>query len=76
MSRCSTRGMTKSSCFLPLDVLATDLGLSRQYLRRLAREGEIPYLDVNGRKRFDPEQVRIALRDFAAKQKQGQHEHY
>ena len=51
--------------YLPLDALAAALNLSRPYLRRLAREGRIPSLNVNGRLRFDEAQVRAALRRLA-----------
>lgn len=61
--------METCSEYLPLDALAVTLGLPRTYLRRLAREGEIPVLDVNGRQRFDESQVREALRRLAAEGK-------
>lgn len=51
--------------YLPLDALAATLGLSRSYLRRLARTGRIPSLNANGRLRFDELQVREALRRLA-----------
>ena len=47
--------------YLSLNALAMVLGLPRTYLRDLAEARRIPYLDVNGRKRFDEEQVRQAL---------------
>jgi len=51
--------------YLPLDALATTLGLPRPYLRRLTDEGRIPSLNVNGRLRFDELQVREALLSLA-----------
>jgi len=50
-----------ASEYLPLDALAATLGLPRSYLRRMAREGSIPALNVNGRLRFDEAAVREAL---------------
>ena len=57
--------------YLPLDALAAALNLPRPYLRRLAREGRIPALNVNGRLRFDEAQVREALRRLAAETRKG-----
>jgi len=57
--------------YLPLDALAATLNLPRPYLRRLAREGRIPVLHVNGRLRFDEVQVRGALRRLAADTRKG-----
>ena len=57
--------------YLSLDALAAALGLSRPYLRRLARTGQIPSLNVNGRFRFDELQVREALRQLAVKPTKG-----
>jgi predicted site-specific integrase-resolvase len=51
--------------YMPLDALAAALGLPRLYLRRLARMGKIPCLNVTGRLRFDEAQVREALRRLA-----------
>jgi excisionase family DNA binding protein len=55
-----------TSEYLPLDALAATVGLPRAYLRRLAREGRLPCLNVGGRLRFDEGQVREALRRLAA----------
>ncbi len=52
--------------YISLDVLAVALGLPRGYLQNLATTGHIPFLDVNGRKRFDEQQVREALTGLAA----------
>ena len=51
--------------YYSLDALAAAMGLPRTYLRNLAAAGDIPALDVNGRLRFDLEQVRDALRRLA-----------
>ena len=51
--------------FISLDALATTLGLPRAYLRRLAEQGKIPCLDVNGRLRFDEPAVRHALHELS-----------
>jgi len=58
---------TTSSQFVPLDALAAELALPRSYLRRLAEEGVVPALDVNGRLRFDVGAVRDALARIAAR---------
>ena len=63
--------MTKKQ-YIPLDCLAARIGLPRTYLRALADNGEIPYLNVNSRLRFDETDVREALAIKANKQKQGQ----
>ena len=55
----------ESKGYLPLEALAANLGLSQSYLRGLAKRRLIPYLDVNGRLRFDEAQVRAALIDIA-----------
>lgn len=51
--------------FVSLDVLAIRLNLPRTYLRQLVREGRIPVLTAGRLQRFDPEQVREALRNLA-----------
>ena len=53
--------------YLTLEALATILALPRTYLRDLANQGQIPYLDVNGRKRFIESEVRGVLAKRAAK---------
>ena len=53
-----------------MDVLVARLGLPRTYLKKLAACHEIPFLDVNGRKRFDESQVREALREKTTKRKE------
>jgi excisionase family DNA binding protein len=51
--------------YLPLDALAARLNLSARYLRQLADAKKIPSLDVNGRRRFDEQDVRDALKRLA-----------
>lgn len=53
------------SRFITLESLAARLWLPRTYLRRLAIEGAIPYLNVNGALRFEEDHVREALRRLA-----------
>ena len=50
--------------YVSLEALAAALGLPRAYLRRLADDGHIPSLNVNGRLRFDESSVRTALHDL------------
>ena len=49
-----------------LDGVARRLLLPKSYLQRLVAENKIPYLDVNGRKRFNPVAVKKALDKLAA----------
>ena len=58
--------MKDTQAYIPLDALATRLGLPRTYLRNLAKEKLIPCLNVNGRLRFDEGSVREALRCMAS----------
>jgi len=51
--------------FLSLEVLAATLGLPQAYLRNLAKQGQIPHLDVNGRMRFHEAEVREALSNLS-----------
>jgi excisionase family DNA binding protein len=55
------------SQYISLDVLASRLALPRTYLRDLVATKDIPFLNVRGRKRFDEQQVREALRTLAAR---------
>ena len=55
-------GMTTApTSFLPLDVVASRLGLPCKWIRDQADTGTIPCLKVNGRRLFDLESVRDAL---------------
>ncbi|HUT30840.1 MAG TPA: hypothetical protein VMX13_13695 [Sedimentisphaerales bacterium] len=63
--------------YIPLDSLATRLGLPKKYLKQLAEAGDIPCLDVNGRSRFNEAEVRVALSSLAQEPKhdlEGRHE--
>ena len=51
--------------YLSLTALAARLALPRTYLRRLADERKIPFLNVGGRKRFEEGGVRAALTDLS-----------
>jgi excisionase family DNA binding protein len=53
--------------FISLDTLARVLALPRGFLQELARDGAIPSLEVGGRMRFEPDAVREALRNLAAR---------
>jgi hypothetical protein len=52
--------------FVSLDVLSLSLGLPRAYLRRLTINGQLPYLDVSGRRRYKVADVESALAIVAA----------
>ncbi len=52
--------------FIPLDALATTLGLPRRWLRGEAMAGRIPSLIVGNRRLFNPDAVRQALERRAA----------
>jgi len=48
--------------YMTLECLALNLSLPKAYLRRLLREGKLPYIDTgNGRKRFNEVEIREAL---------------
>ncbi len=47
--------------YIAIDRLSKSLGLPSGFLKGLANKGSIPYLDVNGRKRFNERNVRDAL---------------
>lgn len=47
--------------YINLNVLAQNLGLPANYLRRLALNREIPCLNVNGKLRFDADAVEETL---------------
>ena len=46
---------------MPLDVLATELGVSRAWLGDEVKAGRIPHLQAGGRRLFDVNTVRRAL---------------
>ena len=51
--------------YITLDSLATRLNLPRVYLRGLAERGNIPFLSVRGRKRFNEGAVRATLKEMS-----------
>ena len=53
--------------YVSLEAVAAELGLPKSYLKQLAANKSIPYLNVNGRLRFDGPAVRQALHQLAAK---------
>jgi hypothetical protein len=53
--------------YISLNKLSNCLELPATYLKDLAKKGSIPALNVNGRLRFNPESVQLALDDLAAK---------
>jgi len=55
--------MTKQ--YLSLEALAATLGLPQKYIKNLAQQGQIPFLNVNGRKRFCEPEVRDALSELS-----------
>jgi excisionase family DNA binding protein len=57
----------EATTYHSLDSLAVTLGLPRRFLREQVQEGQIPYLKIGGRLRFDEGAVREALRELAAR---------
>ena len=55
----------ETNVYWSLDGLASELALPRGYLRELVFRGEIPFLCVRGRLRFDVQAVREALKRVA-----------
>jgi len=47
--------------YLPLEPMASRIGVPKSYLRQLAERRQVPFLDVNGRKLFYPPAVVDAL---------------
>jgi excisionase family DNA binding protein len=47
--------------YISLNRLSSRLGLSENYLRKLQREGKIPYLKIKNRTKFNEAEVREAL---------------
>ena len=61
--------------FVPLDALATTLGLPRQWLKTEADAGRIPFLKAGRRRVFDPDAVARVLSDRAsARTSEGVHD--
>ena len=59
--------------YLSLEALAATLGLPQKYLKDLVQNGKIPCLNVNGRLKFDPDNVRKALDRIASLSQRGNH---
>ena len=51
--------------WLPLEPMASRIGVPKAYLRRLAETKQVPFLNVNGRKLFYPPAVVEALNKLA-----------
>lgn len=52
--------------YISLEALAATLRLPQHYLRTLVSKNQIPYLNVNGRLRFNLNTVQVALDKLAA----------
>ena len=63
--------MTDETKLVPLDALATLLGVPRTWLSGEARAGRLPCLRIGRRLLFDPRAVRAILADRAAVQQGG-----
>ena len=61
------QGMETRISYISLEALSATLGLPKAYLKNLADSGEIPCLDVNGRRRFNRQAVRETLDSKASK---------
>jgi excisionase family DNA binding protein len=59
----------KTTVFISLEALAVTLGLPQSYLRGLATQDRIPFLNVNGRMRFNAEEVQKALVNLTHKER-------
>ena len=57
--------------YISLEVLAAKVGLPKAYLKELTAKGLIPSLNVSGRLRFNPDAVKAALNELAAKRGAG-----
>ena len=53
--------------YVSLEALAAIFGLPQNYLRELSKTHKIPLLNINGRLKFNPEAVKQALVELAAK---------
>jgi hypothetical protein len=58
---------TTKSKFETLEGLAAEFHLPQRYLRDLANQGKIPFLNVGGRLRFNPRAVADALDRIAVR---------
>jgi hypothetical protein len=53
--------------YISLEILSAKTNLPQKYLKELSGKDLIPYLNVNGRLRFNPSAVQEALDNLAAK---------
>ena len=51
--------------YITLDSLAARLNLPRSYLQGLVERGNMPFLSVRGRKRFNEEELRSVLKEMS-----------
>ena len=61
--------MENKNIYLSLEALSAMFGLPQTYLKRLADNKAIPFLDVGGRRKFNVEQVAAVLKEFSSSQK-------
>jgi hypothetical protein len=59
--------MFDESIFISLDKLSRHLGLPKCYLKSLADKGLMPFLEVNGHRRFDLAVAKEALKQLQHK---------
>jgi excisionase family DNA binding protein len=57
----------RTKIYIPLSIISKELGLPTTYLKELAEQHKIRALKVYGRLRFNPEAVKQALDELAAK---------
>jgi hypothetical protein len=62
---------TGKTTFVTLETLSAEFHLPQRYLRDLASQKKIPYLEVGGRLRFDPLTVAEALLGLSRKNANG-----
>jgi excisionase family DNA binding protein len=63
------KDLVSSISFLPLEPAALRLGLPVTYLRKLADNGDVPFLQVGNRRLFNIEDVSKALRESHTEQR-------
>jgi hypothetical protein len=57
--------MMYDEIYISLSSLSVRLGLPETYLKNLAKNGDIPYLNIKGRFKFNPDAVQQALDKLA-----------
>ena len=57
----------RTATYCSLEALAATLQLPQGFLRELALQGDIPYLNVRGKLRFNPNEVQKRLDRIASK---------